>query len=172
MKSYLDDYMSAHGGELEEIVGTGAAPSSKATPAVTAGPLKPRPPVDVHSIREAMNAFRVVSIQSSESALLSHVLRQAEAKIAWRTVMIAGLVGITVLIFLANMKHVIDFGSLNWLMSSLVVLSLAELCLRIYAVMRQRRSVTSSVLPPHPVTQIKRQLSADDSISKNPLSAV
>jgi hypothetical protein len=172
VKSYLDDYMSAHGGELEEIVGTGAAPSSKATPAVTAGPLKPRPPVDVHSIREAMNAFRVVSIQSSESALLSHVLRQAEAKIAWRTVMIAGLVGITVLIFLANMKHVIDFGSLNWLMSSLVVLSLAELCLRIYAVMRQRRSVTSSVLPPHPVTQIKRQLSADDSISKNPLSAV
>lgn len=162
VKSYLDAYMSAHGGEL---VDTASALSSGSTPEVVSDLPKPRPPVDVHSIREAMNSFRVVSIQSSEQALLSHLLRQAKAKIARRTFMIAGLTGITVLMFLANMKHVIDFSLLNWLMSVLVVLSVAELCLRVPAVMKQRRSVTSSIVPPRSVTQVQRQLSGDDSAS-------
>ncbi len=165
VKSYLDAYMSAHGGELAEIADKTATQSSKPTPEVASEPLKPRPPVDVDSIRETMNSFRVVAIQSSEHALLSHLLREATAKIAGRTVMVAGLAGVTILIFLANMKHVIDFSSLNWLMCSLVLLSVAELCLRIHAVIKQRRSVTSSVLPPRPVNQAKRLLPGADSVS-------
>jgi len=166
VKSYLDAYMSAHGGELAEIADKTATQSSKPTPEVASEPPKPRPPVDVDSIRESMNSFRVVAIQSSEHALLSHLLREAKAKIAGRTVMVAGLAGITLLVILANMKHVIDFSSLNWLMCSLVLLSVAELCLRIHAVIKQRRSVTSGVLSPRPVNQTKRLLPGADSVSE------
>jgi len=158
--------MSAHGGELAEIADKTATQSSKPTPEVASEPPKPRPPVDVDSIRESMNSFRVVAIQSSEHALLSHLLREAKAKIAGRTVMVAGLAGITLLVILANMKHVIDFSSLNWLMCSLVLLSVAELCLRIHAVIKQRRSVTSGVLSPRPVNQTKRLLPGADSVSE------
>ncbi|GEM_PF-1551590 len=164
VKSYLDAYMSAHGGELTDLVDKTAIQSSKPTPEDASKPPKPRPPVDVHSMRETMNSFRVVAIHSSEHALLAHLLREAKAKIAGRTVMVAGLAGITLLVILANMKHVIDFSSLNWLMCSLVLLSVAELCLRIHAVIKQRRSVTSSVLPPRPATKARRQLPSADSV--------
>lgn len=151
--SYLEAYMSAHGGELAPgAVTTNALPSKPKLDAVSE-PLKARPPVDVDSIRESMDSFRVVAIHSFEHALLSHLLRETKAKIAWRTVMIAGLAGITALIFLANMKRVIDFSPLNWLMPSLVLLSAADLFLRIHAVIKQRRNVTSSVLPPRPTNR-------------------
>ena len=164
VKSFLNDYMSAHGGELAEIVDKTATRTSKLKPEVASEPPKPRPPVDVDSMREKMNSFRVVSIQSSEYALLSHLLREAKAKIAGRAVMVAGLAGITTFIFLANMKHVIDFSTLCWLMCSLVVLSVAELCLRIHAVIKQRRSVTSRVLPPRRARRAKRLLPSADSV--------
>ncbi len=164
VKSYLNAYMSAHGGELADIGDKTATRTSKPKPEVASEPPKPRPPVDVDSMREKMNSFRVVSIQSSESALLSHLLREAKAKIAGRAVSVAGLAGITSFIFLANMKHVIDFSSLSWLMCSLVVLSVAELCLRIHAVIKQRRSVTSRVLPPLRTRKAKRLLPSADSV--------
>ena len=82
--------------------------------------------------------------------------------------MVAGMAGMTVLTFLANMKHVIDFSSLNWLMSSLVVLALCELCLRIHAVMKQRRNVTSvtAAIPvPRPA---KRVLPGVNAVKEQP----
>ena len=164
VKSYLDAYMSAHGGELAINADKAVTQSSKPAPEVALEPLKPRPPVDVDSMREAMNSFRVVAIQSSEHALLSHLLREAKTKMAWRTVTVAGLVCITILVFLANMKHVIDFSSLNWLMSSLVLLSVAELGLRTHAVVKQRRSVSSSVRPPRPARKAKHLLLSADSV--------
>lgn len=166
VKSYLDAYMSAHGGELASNVDTPNALSSKPTVAVPSEPLKPRPPVDVDSIRESMNSFRVVAIQSSEHALVSHLLREAKAKLAGRTVMVAGLACLTVIIFLANMKHVINFSYLNWLMCSLVLLSAAELGLRIRAVLKQRRNVTSSVSPPRSAKKAKRLLPGDNAVEE------
>ncbi len=166
VKSFLDDYLLAHGGELADFAEKAATESFNPTPNVALEPPKPRPPVDVDSIRESMNSFRMVAIQSSEHALLSHLLREAKTKVAWRTVMLAGLAGITGLVFLANMKHVINFSSLNWLMSSLVVLSIVELCLRIHAVIKQRRNVTSSVMPPRQAGKTDVRLWSADSISE------
>ncbi len=147
VKSFLDAYMSTHGGEL-----AGAADTSPVLPSAEKAetprpPLKPRTPVDVESIRESMNSFRAVAIQSVENAVLSHDMRQAEGTVAVRKIMIAGLIAVTIMVFLANMVKAIEFSMLNWLMVAAVLLATAELGLRIYSNRRQKSRISATLHP-------------------------
>ena len=87
-------------------------------------------------------------MQSAEKAVLSHDLRLAKGQLAVRTMMIAGLVAVTIVVFLANMVQAIQFSMLNWLMVAIVALALVELCLRIYSIRKQRKGLTSVTLTP------------------------
>ena len=147
VKSFLDAYMSTHGGEL-----AGAANASPVLPSAEKAetptpPIKPRTPVDVVSIRESMNSFRAVAIQSVENAVLSHDMRQAKGTVAVRKIMIAGLIAVTIMVFLANMVKAIEFSMLNWLMVAAVLLATAELGLRIYSNRRQKSRISATLHP-------------------------
>ena len=109
--------------------------------------MKPRTPVDVVSIRESMNSFRAVAIQSVENAVLSYDLRQAKGTLAVRKIMIAGLIAVTIMVFLANMVKAIEFSMLNWLMVAAVLLATAELGLRIYSIRRQKSRISATQHP-------------------------
>ena len=147
VKSFLDAYISTHGGEL-----AGAADTSPVLPSAEKAetprpPMKPRTPVDVVSIRESMNSFRAVAIQSVENAVLSYDLRQAKGTLAVRKIMIAGLIAVTIMVFLANMVKAIEFSMLNWLMVAAVLLATAELGLRIYSIRRQKSRISATQHP-------------------------
>ena len=148
--SFLDAYMSTHGGELAETSDSSPAHLLADRSENPPEPAKPRTPVDVKSIRESMNSFRAVAMQSAEKAVLSHDLRLAKGQLAVRTMMIAGLVAVTIVVFLANMVQAIQFSMLNWFMVAIVALALVELCLRIYSIRKQRKGLTSVTLTPRP----------------------
>ena len=152
VKSFLDSYMEKHGGELAGDPDSNheRTPADKAENPLL--PAKPRTPVDVKSIRESMNSFRAVAIQSVENAVLSHDRRQAKGKVAVRTMLIAGLIAVTILVFFANLMQAIQFSMLNWLMVTCVALALIELCLRIHSIRRQRKSRTAAAFKPRSAT--------------------
>ncbi len=160
VKSYLDDYMSKHGGELAGSSGSSKLVSPGDTseePPQLSQPAKSRPPVDVKSIRESMNSFRAVAIQSVENAVFSHDLRLAKGKVAVRTMMIAGLIAVTIVVILANMMKVIQFSSLSWLMVTVVSLALIELGLRIHSIRRQHKVHMVATLVPRAGTNSARK---------------
>lgn len=146
VKSFLDFYMETHGGELTEVTDSSPHQMSVDVTVTPPQPVKPRTPVDVQSIRESMNSFRAVAIQSVENAVLSHDLRLAKGKVAVWTMVIAGLIAMTLLVFLANMMKVIQLNSLNWLMVTIVALALIELGLRIQSIRRQREHRSAAML--------------------------
>ena len=146
VKSFLDFYMETHGGELTEVTDSSPHQMSVDVTVTPPQPVKPRTPVDVQSIRESMNSFRAVAIQSVENAVLSHDLRLAKGKVAVWTMVIAGLIATTLLVFLANMMKVIQLNSLNWLMVTIVALALIELGLRIQSIRRQREHRSAAML--------------------------
>ena len=102
-----------------------------------------------------MNSFRAVATQSLESAVLSYDLRQAKGKVAIRTMLITGLVILTIIVFLANMMHAIQFDMLTKLMTTAVGLAVVELCLRIHTIQKQQKCLVSATLTPTP-RQAKR----------------
>ncbi|MBC7968290.1 MAG: cadherin repeat domain-containing protein [Fuerstia sp.] len=149
VKSFLDSYISTHGGEPAGVADTSTVPPLAEKADAPRPPMKPRTPVDVQSIRESMNSFRAVAIQSVENAVLTHDRRQAKGTVAVRKIMIAGLMAVTILVFLANMVKAIEFSMLNWLMLAAVLLATAELGLRIYSIRRQRKTRASAIPEPH-----------------------
>ena len=160
VKSYLDDYMSKHGGELAGSSGSSKLVSPGDTseePPQLSQPAKSRPPVDVKSIRESMNSFRAVAIQSVENAVFSHDLRLAKGKVAVRTMVITGLIAVTIVVILANMMKVIQFSSLSWLMVTVVSLALIELGLRIHSIRRQHKVHMVATLVPRAGTNSARK---------------
>ncbi len=159
--SFLDAYMSTHGGELAETSDSSPAHLLADRSENPPEPAKPRTPVDVKSIRESMNSFRAVAMQSAEKAVLSHDLRLAKGQLAVRTMMIAGLVVVTIVVFLANMVQAIQFSMLNWFMVAIVALALVELCLRIYRIRKQRKGPTYVTITPR--TEKSTLGSSDDS---------
>ncbi|MEJ7593902.1 MAG: hypothetical protein WKF77_20375 [Planctomycetaceae bacterium] len=140
--------MSKNGGELAGSPGSSTLLPPTDIPEKPPQPAKSRPPVDVKSIRESMNSFRAVAIQSVENAVFSHDLRLAKGKVAVRTMVIAGLIAMTIVVFRANMLKVIQFSSLNWLMVIVVALALIELGLRIHSIRRQRKVHMVATLSP------------------------
>ena len=108
----------------------------------------PRTPIDVKSIRESMDSFRAVAIQSVENAVLSHDRRLAKGRFAVRQIWIAGLIAVTTMIFLVNIAQGIQFSLPNWLMIALVELGLMELCLRIQGIRKQQKDLRAAVLTP------------------------
>ena len=162
VKSFLESYMSTHGGDLAEPSENRAAAMPAEESEVPSRPAKPRTPVDVQSIRESMNSFRAVAIQSVENAVLSHDLRLAKGKVAVRTMMIAGLIAVTIVVFLANMVQAVQFSMLNWFMVAIVALALVELGLRIHSIRKQRKGLTSATLTPRPEKHVIGALDDDD----------
>ena len=146
VKSFLDSYMETHGGELAGASDRSPVHEPTEESKTPPQPARPRTPVDVKSIRESMDSFRAVAIQSVENAVLSYDRRLAKGKVAIRTMVIAGLIAITFAVFLANLTHVIHLSSLNWLMVTVVTLALIELGLRIHSIRRQRKDRTAALL--------------------------
>ena len=130
--------METHGGDFAGVTDSSPHQMSADVSETPPQPVKPRTPVDVKSIRESMNSFRAVAIQSAENAVFSHDLRLAKGKVAVWTMVIAGLIAMTILVFFANLMQVIQLSSLNWLMVTVVALALIELGLRIHSIRRQR----------------------------------
>ncbi|MCA9012188.1 MAG: hypothetical protein KDB01_20690, partial [Planctomycetaceae bacterium] len=145
VKSFLESYMSAHGGSLDGTRESSAPAASEKKEHVPL-PEKPRTPIDVKSVRESMNSFRAVAIQSVENAVLSHDMRQAKVAIAVRTMMLTGLILVTMFAFLANMLDVIQFSLLPWLMAAAVIFVAIELGLRIQSIRKQRRELLAGKL--------------------------
>ena len=152
VKSFLDSYMEKHGGELAGNPDSSHERTLADQAENSALPTKPRTPVDVKFIRESMNSFRAVAIQSVENAVLSHDRRQAKGKVAVRIMLIAGLIAVTILVFFANLMQAIQFSMLNWFMVTCVALALIELCLRIHSIRRQRKSRTAAAFKPRSAT--------------------
>ena len=146
VKSFLDSYMETHGGDLAGVTDSSPHQMSADVSETPPQPVKPRTPVDVKSIRESMNSFRAVAIQSVENAVSSHDLRLAKGRVAVWTMVIAGLIAMTLLVFFANLMQVIQLSSLNWLMVTVVALALIELGLRIHSIRRQREDRAAAVL--------------------------
>ena len=162
VKSFLDSYMETHGGELAGASDRSPVPVPPDKSETPPQPAKPRTPVDVKSIRESMDSFRAVAIQSVENAVLSYDRRLAKGKVAIRTMVIAGLIAVTLAVFLANMMQVIQISSLNWLMVTVVALALIELGLRIHSFRRQRKDRTAALLTPDSALHSGRRSDACD----------
>lgn len=143
VKSFLESYMATHGGEFSEFTLDSSAQTPFEKPAEAPLPVKPRTPVDVKSVRESMNSFRAVAIQSVENAVLSHDLRLTKGAIAVRSVILAGLILLTAVAFLANRLEVIQFRLLPWLMAAGVIVAMIELGLRMHGMRQQRRGLAS-----------------------------
>ena len=151
VKSYIDSYMSEHGGELPHD--SAALKSLEASLDEFARPLELKPPVerrpvDVQAIRQHMNSFRNVASTSLEHALASHRIRQAKGKVAGRTTLVIGLTVVSVLVIATNSAMKIYFPSLSWLMGLIVCLAIAELILRVEAIRRHRRELRYRILEP------------------------
>ena len=145
MKSYIEAYLAEHGGQIplpaEKIpqpLATPPSPEQAAAPVV-------RNPVDVRTTREHMDSLREVATHSVEHALATYSLRREKGRLAWRSVLVAGLV---IVIVVTNAAKALRFASLNWLMGAIVVLSVAELCLRLHSIHRQRKEMRLNVLEP------------------------
>ena len=146
VKSFLESYMSTHGGELSEVTDDKTSQTLVEKPTEAPLPVKPRTPVDVKSVRESMNSFRAVAIQSVENAVLSHDLRLTKGAIAVRAVILAGLILLTAVAVLANRLEVITFRFLPWLMAAAVIVAMIELGLRVHDMRKQRRGLASATL--------------------------
>lgn len=145
VKSYIESYLSEHGGELSQDSGVspeGLSQSSEPKPLVE------RRPVDVQAIRQHMNSFRNVASTALEHALASHRIRQAKGKVAWRTTLVVGLAVVSALAIATNSAIKIYFPSLGWLMGLIISLAIAELILRVEAIRRHRRELRYRILEP------------------------
>lgn len=151
VKSYIESYLSEHGGELSHDSVTQTSSEASFEESTRPQDLKPpveRRPVDVQAIREHMNSFRNVASTSLEHALASHRIRQAKGKVAGRTTLVAGLSVVSVLAIATNSAMKIYFPSLGWLMGLIVCLAIAELILRVEAIRRHRRELRYRILDP------------------------
>lgn len=161
VKSFLESYMSSHGGELVDPVVTKLIQKAEVGPDLPKPSVKPRAPVDVKSVRESMKSFRAVAIQSVENAVLSHDLPRAKGIIAVRTMMLTGLTTVTAFAFLANVMEVIQFRLLPWVMAAGVVCALIELSMRVQSIRKQRKDLVSDALT-STTRQRKRSFKRDD----------
>ncbi len=151
VKSYIESYLSEHGGELPQDSGlqkSSENPSDELSQPSEPKPLVERRPVDVQAIRQHMNSFRNVASTALEHALASHRIRQAKGKVAWRTTLVIGLAVVSALVIATNSAMKIYFPSLGWLMGLIICLAIAELILRIEAIRRHRRELRYRILEP------------------------
>lgn len=151
VKSYIESYLSEHGGELSYDSGqqrSSESPSDTIMQPVEHKPPVERRPVDVQAIRQHMNSFRNVASTALEHALASHRIRQAKGKVAWRTTLVVGLSVVSALAIATNSAMKIYFPSLGWLMGLIVCLATAELILRVEAIRRHRRELRYRILEP------------------------
>ena len=151
VKSYIESYLSEHGGELSHDSGSQKSAETPLDEFSRPQEMKPpveRRPVDVQAIRQNMNSFRNVAATALEHALASHRIRQAKGKVAWRTTLVAGLTVVSVLAIATNSAMKIYFPSLGWLMGLIICLAIAELILRVEAIRRHRRELRYRILEP------------------------
>ncbi len=143
VKSYIETYLSEHGGQLavenDDPVASSFAPESTAPEAVV------RRPVDVQALRQHMNSFRAVATMSVAHALASHKIRQAKGKLALRSMLVIGLAIVATLAIATNAAKSMHFASLNWMMGALICLTIAELCLRVKHFRRDRNKLTPRI---------------------------
>ncbi|MFO0999958.1 MAG: hypothetical protein U0936_06465, partial [Planctomycetaceae bacterium] len=167
VKSYIESYLSEHGGELSHDSGQqrhSELPSDESSSPSEPKPLVERRPVDVQAIRQHMNSFRNVASTALEHALASHRIRQAKGKVAGRTTLVVGLTVVSVLAIATNSAMKIYFPSLGWLMGLIICLTIAELILRIEAVRRHRRELRYRILEPVKKSGDRSDKSAVDGI--------
>jgi len=139
VKSYIETYLDEHGGQLhQDLVELQQRQTASVSDVPSPIPVV-RAPVDVRTIREHMNSFREVASQSVENALASYSWRQARGKLAWRTILLVALVIVTIVVVVTNTARTIRFASLNWLMEAIVLLTVAELFLRVQSIRRQQK---------------------------------
>ena len=161
VKSFLESYMSSHGGDLLESTDKTPVTVAAEVPDLPKPPLKQRTPVDVNSVRESMNSFRAVAMQSVENAVLSYDLRQAKGVVLVRSIMLTVLVAVTALLFLANTMEVIEIRFLPWLMAVAVISAMIELSQRVQSIHKQRKELVSGTLNSAP-QQRKRRFKHDE----------
>jgi hypothetical protein len=174
VKSYIESYLSEHGGELSHDSGqqrNSEVPSDESSQPSEPKPLVERRPVDVQAIRQHMNSFRNVASTALEHALASHRIRQAKGKVAGRTTLVVGLTVVSVLAIATNSAMKIYFPSLGWLMGLIICLVIAELILRIEAIRRHRRELRYRILEPvkKPVDRSDRNI-ADGTVAVQDVS--
>ena len=172
VKSYIESYLSEHGGELSHD--SGQQRYSEVSTDELSQPAEPKPlverrPVDVQAIRQHMNSFRNVASTALEHALASHRIRQAKGKVAGRTTLVVGLTVVSVLAIATNSAMKIYFPSLGWLMGLIICLVIAELILRIEAIRRHRRELRYRILEPvkKPVDRSDRNISDGAAIAED-----
>lgn len=149
VKSYIESYLSEHGGELS-LDSVTQKPSVASLDELAhlqekVAPLERRP-VDVQAIRQHMNSFRNVASTSLEHALASHRIRQAKGKVAGRTTLVVGLAVVSVLAITTSSAMKSYFPSLGWLLGLIICLAIAELILRIESIRRHRRELRYRIL--------------------------
>ena len=174
VKSYIETYLNEHGRLLMQDM-----EAIQTTSAVVAEPvvLKPvvRKPVDVKVSREQMNLLREVSVRSAENALASYSLRQAKSKLVWRSVLVGGLIMIASLAIGTNAAKALYFGSLNWAMGAILVLAIAEMCLRVESIRKRRQELRLRILKPILVSKSRKLADeiaqADATVTEQPVAA-
>ncbi len=139
VKSYIETYLNEHGGQLHQDLCELQQLQTASVSNVPAPVPVVRAPVDVQTIREHMDSFREVASQSVENALASYSWRQARGKLAWRTILVLTLIIMTVVVVVTNTATTIRFAPLNWLMEAIVLLTVAELFLRVQSIRRQQK---------------------------------
>jgi len=144
--SFLDSYMQAHGGELAGAAGSPLVAVEVERPEAPPTPILPRKPIDVASIRASMTSFRAVAIQYVDDAVSTYNVRQAKGKVAVRSMWISIVFVVSAVVILTNIVQAIQFSTLSWLLLTGVALSIAELCLRMQQIQKQRK-ITTSVVP-------------------------
>lgn len=151
VKSYIESYMSEHGGELSQDSvtqkSTEASLDEFARPMELKQPVERRP-VDVQAIRQHMNSFRDVASTSLEHALASHRMRQAKSKVAGRTTLFVGLTLVSILAIATNSAMRTYYPSPGYLTGLFVCLAIAELILRADAIRKHRREHRYRILEP------------------------
>lgn len=144
--SFLDSYMQAHGGELAGAAGSPLVAVEVERPEAPPTPVLPRKPIDVASIRASMTSFRAVAIQYVDDAVSTYNVRQAKGKVAVRSMWIGIVFVVSAVVILTNIVQAVQFSTLSWLLLTGAALSIAELCLRMQQIQKQRK-ITTSVIP-------------------------
>jgi hypothetical protein len=104
-------------------------------------PLAPRRPVDVEAARGHMKSLRQVAIQSAQQAVGESRLRTARNRMIRRTVLLMGLSLIAILAVVTDVFRRFSESSLGSTIWALLILTAAQLSLRIDSIRRHRQEM-------------------------------
>jgi hypothetical protein len=136
--SFIDQYMQTYPDETQTPAEDDASADQSATGEIP----QPRRKIDRDALRQDMNSFREVSVQSVQKALESHAMRKELSGLAGRQAVTAVLVLMTMFVAAANVMGITEYPMLVWGLTFCSAAAAAELCRRIFAVRSRVREMT------------------------------